>query len=52
VNTLRKGDDDVDDDDDDVPCHMPFLPGTSLVSTVMSTARVSSFGLQYFTYYV
>jgi hypothetical protein len=33
-------------------CHRPFLPGTSLEPTVIPTAQVSSFRLQYFPYYV
>ena len=33
--------------DMDVSCHRPFLPGTSLESVVIPTARASSFTLQY-----
>jgi hypothetical protein len=35
-----------------VSCHMPFLPGTSLETTVIPTVQASSFTLQYFPYYV
>jgi hypothetical protein len=35
-----------------VPCHRPFLPGTSLEPTVIPTAQASSVTLQYFPYYV
>jgi len=38
--------------DMDVPCHRPFLPGTSLEPMVIPTAQASSFTLQYFPYYV
>jgi len=38
--------------DMDVSCHMPFLPGTSLVPAVIPTAQASGFTLQYFPYYV
>ena len=36
----------------DVPCHRPFLSGTSLEPAVIPTAHASSFTLQYFPYYV
>jgi hypothetical protein len=35
-----------------VPCHGPFLPGSSLEPAVTPTAQASSFTLQYFPYYV
>ena len=35
-----------------VSCHRPFLPGTSLEPTAISTAQASSFRLKYFPYYV
>jgi len=35
-----------------VPCHMPFVPGTSLEPAVIPIAQASSFTLQYFPYYV
>ena len=36
----------------DVPCHRPFLPGTSPEPAVIPTTHASSFTLQYFPYYV
>ena len=38
--------------DTDVPCHRPFLSGTSLEPALIPTAQASSFTLQYFPYYV
>ena len=35
-----------------VSCHRPSLPGTSREPAVIPTAQASSFGLQYFPYYV
>jgi len=35
-----------------ISCHRPFLPGTSRETAVIPTAQVSSFTLQYFSYYV
>ena len=61
-------DDDDDDDDNDndnnnddddgdvavviVSCHRPFLPGTSLETTVIPNGQASIFRRQYFPYYV
>jgi hypothetical protein len=35
-----------------VSCHMPFLPGTSLIPAVTPTSHASSFTLQHIPYYV
>jgi len=35
-----------------ISCHRPILPGNSHEPTVIPTAQVSSFTLQYFPYYV